>query len=407
MAEVFYHGSSQLFTKFSLDYVLKGTGKVKFGFGMYVTSSFASAANYSKTSEGGANEKHYVYTLEVIEKNKSNYISFIESVHPLIVAKVEAKLGEKIPAVFTSNGNLFRKYIGIKLSQDSKVLQKYVFATDPEKVKLKVGITEEKAASDFLYQIGVKMIEWPFTWTAGKTRFNRAILKAENIKIVKIEEVKLDAKGKYVEGSNTLVKDLSCIPRSLAPLIKEYYPEYWGMNEYPVSECVTIHKVDEYWGVFSNFAETPLTVSGVRFKNSEQLFQVLKFKNMEHVREVYNAPQPKMPAKKLEELHCRSDWGCIFIDVMKFCLKTKYDQSKTFRDKLNESKGKYIVEDQSTFKKPADAWGVKIDKSGNDSWCKKFVGPNLLGLLLMDLRDNGTLEYKLPDDLLDSLESLK
>lgn len=159
MAEVFYHGSSQLFTKFSLDYALKGTGKVKFGFGVYVTSSFASAANYSKTSEGGANEKHYVYTLEVIEKNKSNYISFIESVHPLIVAKVEAKLGEKIPAVFTSNGNLFRKYIGIKLSQDSKVLQKYVFATDPEKVKLKVGIAEEKAASDFLYQIGVKMIE--------------------------------------------------------------------------------------------------------------------------------------------------------------------------------------------------------------------------------------------------------
>lgn len=407
MAEVFYHGSSQLFAKFSLDYALKGTGKVKFGFGVYVTSSFASAANYSKTLEGGVDEKHYVYTLEVIEKNKSNYISFIETVYPLIVAKAEAKLGEKIPAVFTSNGNLFRKYIGIKLSQDSKVLQKYALATDPEIVKLKVGITEEKAASDFLYQIGVKMIEWPFTWTAGETRFNRAILKAENIKIVKIEEVKLDAKGKYVEGSNTLVKDLSYKPRSLAPLIKEYYPEYWGMHEYLVSECVTIHKVDEYWGVFTNFAQTPLIVNGVRFKNSEQLFQVLKFKNMEHVREVYNAPQPKMPAKKLEVLHRRSDWGWIFIDVMKFCLKTKFDQCKIFRDKLNESKGKYIVEDQSSFKKPTDAWGVKLDKTGNDSASKKFVGPNLLGLLLMDLRDNETLEYKLPDDIFDSLEYLK
>ena len=32
-----------------------------------------------------------------------------------------------------------------------------------------------------------------------------------------------------------------------------------------------------------------------------------------------------------------------------------------------------------------------------------FVGPNLLGRLLMELRDNGTLSYRLPDDALSAI----
>lgn len=110
MSKVFFHGSSKLFTKFNLDYALKGTGKIKFGFGVYITSSFASAANYSKTSDAADDEKHYVYTVEVVEKNRTNYISFIEEVCPVIIAKAEAKLGDKIPSVYTvmviSSGNI-------------------------------------------------------------------------------------------------------------------------------------------------------------------------------------------------------------------------------------------------------------------------------------------------------------
>ena len=36
-----------------------------------------------------------------------------------------------------------------------------------------------------------------------------------------------------------------------------------------------------------------------------------------------------------------------------------------------------------------------------------LVGPNLLGRLLMELRDNGKLEYKLPEDALDFIGYLK
>ena len=75
---------------------------------------------------------------------------------------------------------------------------------------------------------------------------------------------------------------------------------------------------------------------------------------------------------------------------MKFVLQQKYEQSLPFREALERSKGHFIVEDQTTFpKKTADTWGVK--RQGDT-----YVGPNLLGRLLMELRDNGSLGYQLP-----------
>ena len=38
--EQFYHGSSILFNQFDLSHALEGDGKVKFGFGVYVTSHY-------------------------------------------------------------------------------------------------------------------------------------------------------------------------------------------------------------------------------------------------------------------------------------------------------------------------------------------------------------------------------
>ena len=43
-AQAFYHGSAGLFVRFSLDHVLEGEGKVKFGWGVYVTE-YSSAAS--------------------------------------------------------------------------------------------------------------------------------------------------------------------------------------------------------------------------------------------------------------------------------------------------------------------------------------------------------------------------
>ena len=195
----------------------------------------------------------------------------------------------------------------------------------------------------------------------------------------------------------------------LAPLIKEFYPEYDSWNEYPLDQCIPIRGVKEQWGILGNFAPTPLIVKGVLFSNSEQLFQMMKFSDKETLLSIYQSKglPLKWAAKKGEKNGLRrKDWGQIIIDVMKFCLQTKYEQSEEFRHVLNETIGFSIVEDQTKLKttksgnlKDADTWGV-VRKG------ELFVGSNLLGRLLMELRDNGKLEYHLPNDIFKFIEIL-
>lgn len=177
---------------------------------------------------------------------------------------------------------------------------------------------------------------------------------------------------------------------SVAPFIEKYYPQYYSIETYPVSECAPFCRGREEWGIFSNFAHTPIQYEDITYKSSEQLFQMMKFTDEEVRNAVYAANNPKFTAKHYEKTHRRDDWEMIIVDAMKQCLQLKYEQNEEFRVALERSKGKYIVEDQSTFrKKTADTWGVK--RQGDF-----YVGPNLMGRLLMELRDNGRLEYNPP-----------
>ena len=192
---------------------------------------------------------------------------------------------------------------------------------------------------------------------------------------------------------------------SIAQFIKEFYPDYYQWHEYAVDECVTITTNEDKWGILSNLYATPLDVDGVQFASSEQLFQVMKFTDKEILLDLYHSRgmTPKMKAKKNEKRGLRRpDWGQIIVDVMKFCLQTKYDQSEPFRKALKETAGKTIVEDQSSRKtiKTVDTWGAVIVDD-------KFIGSNLLGRLLMELRDNGKLEYHLPENMFDLLQYLR
>jgi predicted NAD-dependent protein-ADP-ribosyltransferase YbiA (DUF1768 family) len=103
-----------------------------------------------------------------------------------------------------------------------------------------------------------------------------------------------------------------------------------------------------------------------------------------------------MTAKHWQKIggHRREDWGQIILDVMKFCLQQKYEQCPEFKKELDSTIGYNIVElqDRKNDKDSsrANGWGVKT-KGQN------YEGANLMGRLLMELRD-GTMEYKLPED---------
>ena len=182
----------------------------------------------------------------------------------------------------------------------------------------------------------------------------------------------------------------------LEGFIKEYYPEWYGIQEYPADKTVSFLKVDGEWGLLSNFARTPVVIDEVTFDCAEKLFQVMKFTDDESRKVIYSKKgQPiKMMARHQEKVgSVREDWGRIFIDVMKFCLMQKYSQSEAFRKELERSKGMFIVEQQPNPKRPAGAYSAKLSEDG-----KTWRGPNIMGRLLMELRDKGTLKYSLPED---------
>ena len=203
---------------------------------------------------------------------------------------------------------------------------------------------------------------------------------------------------------------------SVREMIALHHPEYLNTEEYPTDKVAAIVKTTDEWGVFGNFYKYPakagkrqpiVTLNGVEFDCTERLFQLMKVTDKECLLLINAKPCgicfKRQMAKILKEhgKEWRSDWQDIIIDAMKFCLQKKYEQCKEFRDELERSKGLFIVEDETKHLRGREPlWGAR--QVGD-----VFQGPNVLGKLLMELRDNGKLEYQLPDDALDFLNELK
>lgn len=177
---IFYHGTSVIFDRFDLGHILEGDGKVKFGYGVYLTGSFKSAAHYSGANKNAA--AHYVYTVEIPEITNDNHIEFKKNVHPDIIARAERKLGCDIPPKATSDGKDFRKFLARTLGG----------VTD---------IQSEKHASEFLNSIGVEFIIWPYSWKNPALGLNVAVLDDKKIKILKVHQVELDCKQRFIPDS--------------------------------------------------------------------------------------------------------------------------------------------------------------------------------------------------------------
>ena len=371
---IVYHGTTSKFDHFDLTHLGEGEGKSKFGVGHYASSVYDTAALYAGKCKG---ETKYVYTLEVPDLTDSNHIVSAKPPHKSIIEKVEEQFGQ-IPDEAKSSGKYFRKYIGNLLLGNKGTIKKMIGS---------LSVEGEIKVSRFFYKIGILYLVWAQSQARPDNgKINVAILDDSIITIKKIDTVELDETGKLKKKSSA----------SIADAIKNNYPEYWGDQVYPIAQSVFFNKkTDEHW-ILSNMSSCPLEVEGIPFKSSEHLFQTLKFATPESISAVYQSNSPKMTAKHYQKLggHRREDWEQILVDVMKFCLQQKYEQCLAFREELDCTKGYHIVELQDAKNDKelsrANAWGVK-------SKGQNYVGPNLMGRLLMELRD-GKMKYKLPDD---------
>ena len=194
--ELFYHGTSVIFDKFDLRHALEGDGKVKFGFGVYITSKYATAAHYAGSNK--AAERFYVYSVEIPDMTDDNHIDYQQPVHPAILHRAEEKLGEPIPPEATGNaGKEFRKYLGNRLTGKLASIKRMMSKTDLE---------GEKAASAFLDSIGVDYIVWPVDWKNPDKGTNRAVLNDAKVRIVQVDEVSLDDKKQLIPGTERRVR---------------------------------------------------------------------------------------------------------------------------------------------------------------------------------------------------------
>jgi ribA/ribD-fused uncharacterized protein len=171
-----------------------------------------------------------------------------------------------------------------------------------------------------------------------------------------------------------------------------HYSQYDIAERYPVEQTIGFTSTAAEWGILSNFAKTPMVVNGVEFACVEQMFHYIRLNNeMELAEYIKLTPNMglKMKAKAFKKRGVeRSDWREIAVDVMRFCLNHKYQASAEFRKALADSGDRFIVEDESNRKKRPDSWGAVFDIGTNE-----YYGKNIMGRLLMELRENGQLEY--------------
>ena len=94
----------------------------------------------------------------------------------------------------------------------------------------------------------------------------------------------------------------------------------------------------------------------------------------------------------------RADWKEIQVEWMKYCLMLKYRCNALFRKDLYACSGKLPVEDATATRYASNLfWGAALVELEGE---KYYFGCNVLGKLLVQLRDNnGVLDYKLPDDM--------
>ena len=195
--EILYHGSCYLFDKFSLEFLGSGEGKSKFGHGIYITSSYKTAALYAaKAAKANGKDSCYVYTVEVPLLTEDNHIFSCKPVNADVAQLAEKAIGEAIPDEVKSAGKLFRKYLGNLLTGQRSTIKKMMSKADS---------TAESAVAEFLNKIDVVNLAWPQSQTKPDGDTNRAVLNENDIRIVKVEQVDVDEKNNLIEGSERVI----------------------------------------------------------------------------------------------------------------------------------------------------------------------------------------------------------
>lgn len=152
---------------------------------------------------------------------------------------------------------------------------------------------------------------------------------------------------------------------------------------------VIITKVNEANGWLHCMSAHPVNYNGIEYRTCEALFQARRFDGFPQVqKEIREQKSPlvaKMKARKNKDLLNRGakwDESTDDLDLMKECLRLKFDQHPDLRAELIKTGDAKIIEDCTTHdRESARFWG-QVLKNG------KWIGENHLGEILMEIRED-------------------
>ena len=175
-----------------------------------------------------------------------------------------------------------------------------------------------------------------------------------------------------------------------------------SLRTYFRNQAVVFFKTNDQYGGLSNMASGyPLQVNGLYIPTTEALYQSCRFPHFPKIQQEIIAQHSPMTAKmksKTNRKYSRKDWEIVRNKIMRWCLRVKLAQNYEKFGKLLISTGDFPIVEQS---RKDSYWGAKLtDETG-----QKLVGQNVLGRLLMELREkfkndmNKELKKVIPIDI--------
>ncbi|WP_295580273.1 NADAR family protein [uncultured Lamprocystis sp.] len=159
-------------------------------------------------------------------------------------------------------------------------------------------------------------------------------------------------------------------------------PDTENLRAYDPAVCVTFRKTNEPFGGLSNMAGGyPMAIGGVSIRSAEALYQACRFPHRPDVQQLILDQKSPMTAKMKSKPYrrdSRTDWDRVRTTVMRWALRAKIYCNRRFVDLLLATGDKPIVENSRKDR----FWGAVPEADGT------LVGKNVLGRLLMELRDD-------------------
>lgn len=149
------------------------------------------------------------------------------------------------------------------------------------------------------------------------------------------------------------------------------------MNQglFDMSDNIYFYRVNDPYGIFSNFYKCGFTIDSIYWPTVEHYFQAQKFHDEALKEKIRNFSSPMDAARegRNRNHHLRSDWENVKDDIMRLAVLEKFKQNESAKTVLLSSGDLPIVEHTINDSYWADG--------GNGS------GKNMLGLILMETRE--------------------